>query len=202
MLGRDCLRGPRWPLWWKVDKSKRGREGSLMRARTGLLLAAEAEGYMDWRLRWVRGERLLCTCVPTRRDSRRAQRVTRNCSAPVYSRIHSQHWSGIIMDTNSTGPGPTTIGCQPEPEPKPIRRLQDEVINRIAAGEVSPPFRVLPACHPSVYCNCTRSRSDAMPVFVFFWRSYIARLLPSRNCLKTVWMRAPLLFVSPLGTGV
>ena len=87
-----------------------------------------------------------------------------------------------------------------QPEPKPIRRLQDEVINRIAAGEVS---QVLHFGSPlPVYA--LSARSDAMLGFLsfFFLRSYIVRLLLSKNCLKTVWMRVLLLFVSPLETGV
>jgi hypothetical protein len=138
-------------------------------------------------------------------SSRRASRVTEYCKLlgpGLFAHTFLQTGlalAQLFMDTDSTGgPGPTTIGRQPEPEPKPIRRLQDEVINRIAAGEVSPPFP-LPACHP-VNVRALALMPSRYSFLVL--RSYIARLLPSRNCLKTVWMRALLLFVSPLGTGV
>jgi len=56
-----------------------------------------------------------------------------------------------------------------QPEPKPIRQLRDEVINRIAAGEVGPPFRssVLPLPLPVYAYAYALTRSDAMLGFFF-----------------------------------
>jgi hypothetical protein len=148
------------------------------------ILATEAE--VTWRFRWVTHVYESLARVLSGPGASESRRVA--LARPQSTRAYIYN-----MDSIQSTAGPT---IESQPEPKPIRRLQDEVINRIAAGEVSP-FRSAISRFPLVRA-LTRFFLSFLPAL----RSYIAQLLPSRSCLKTVWMRALLPFVSPSGTGV